>query len=334
MVRVGTIEFAPVNIPLARRAQTTAVFLWTAMPLLSVLLWIWTLFIMPPIALLYLGYCVVLQDFGRKGGIKSMWFRKLSFWKIYRDYFPVKLLRLYELPKDQTYIFGYHPHGIIGIGALVNFATEANGFEQLFPGINLRLLTLAVNFKIPFASLLIGLLGVCDASPESIKYILSRGPGNAVMLVLGGAKEALEARPGNATLVLKNRKGFVKLALQNGSWLVPVFSFGENDVYDQIENPDGSQLRQLQSKSQKIMGFSLPLVRGRGIFNYSFGLLPHRKPITSVVGKPIPVPKTASDQITAELVDEYHSKYLKGLEELFNAHKAEFGVPNAQLIFK
>ena len=37
------------------------------------------------------------------------------------------------------------------------------------------------------------------------------GNGNCVMLVLGGAKESLDARPGVYDLTLKNRKGFVKV---------------------------------------------------------------------------------------------------------------------------
>ena len=60
-------------------------------------------------------------------------------------------------------------------------------------------------------------LGGCDASKESIQYITKReGGGNAVVLVVGGAEESLEARPGAYRLTLRNRKGFVKLAIKSG----------------------------------------------------------------------------------------------------------------------
>jgi hypothetical protein len=65
--------------------------------------------------------------------------------------------------------------------------------------------------------------------------------------------------------------------------LVPVFSFGETDVYTQIDNPEGSWLRWVQEKIRKRIGLAPPLFHGRGIFQYSFGILPFRKPI-SVVG--------------------------------------------------
>lgn len=48
--------------------------------------------------------------------------------------------------------------------------------------------------------------------------------------MVGGAAESLSAHPGTADLTLKRRKGFIKLAIRQGADLVPVFSFGENDV--------------------------------------------------------------------------------------------------------
>ena len=54
-------------------------------------------------------------------------------------------------------------------------------------------------------------------SKESIEWILTKqGTGNAVIIVVGGAEEALFASPGNYTLKLKSRKGFVKMAIKTG----------------------------------------------------------------------------------------------------------------------
>ena len=67
--------------------------------------------------------------------------------------------------------------------------------------------------------------------------------------------------------------------------LVPIFSFGENDMFDQIENSPGSWLRWFQEQILKIVGASIPLFYGRGVFQYSFGLMPYCRPINTV-GKP------------------------------------------------
>ena len=57
--------------------------------------------------------------------------------------------------------------------------------------------------------------GGCPSSVDGLNYVLSR-PGNAVALVVGGASESLESRPGTYKIILKRRKGFVKLALMHG----------------------------------------------------------------------------------------------------------------------
>lgn len=60
-------------------------------------------------------------------------------------------------------------------------------------------------------------VGACVCSRESISYLLTRnGPGNAVVLVVGGAAEALEAHEGKYVLKLKNRRGFVRMAIEHG----------------------------------------------------------------------------------------------------------------------
>jgi len=59
--------------------------------------------------------------------------------------------------------------------------------------------------------------GACACSRDSIQWLLThKGTGNAVVLVVGGATEALEARPNSFNLTIKDRKGFVRLAMQNG----------------------------------------------------------------------------------------------------------------------
>jgi 2-acylglycerol O-acyltransferase 2 len=59
----------------------------------------------------------------------------------------------------------------------------------------------------------------------------------------------------------------VRIAVETGASLVPVLSFGENDMFKQVKNEDGSFIRTFQKKTQQILGFTFPLFYGRGIFN-------------------------------------------------------------------
>jgi len=54
-------------------------------------------------------------------------------------------------------------------------------------------------------------------SAESIEWILTRqGSGNAAIIAVGGAEEALEAKPGKYSIRLCSRKGFVRIAIRTG----------------------------------------------------------------------------------------------------------------------
>lgn len=42
----------------------------------------------------------------------------------FSGYFPISLVKSCDIPANRKYVFGYHPHGIIGMGAIANFGTE------------------------------------------------------------------------------------------------------------------------------------------------------------------------------------------------------------------
>ncbi|KAG8819773.1 diacylglycerol O-acyltransferase 1 [Serendipita sp. 411] len=243
-----------------------------------------------------------------------------------------------DLPPDRPYLFGYHPHGIIGMwevlrhvvygadisnrGAIATFGTDGTRFSQHFPGITPHLMTLSANFRLPFYRDLLMALGICSVSKRSCNYILGKGAGNAICIVIGGAAESLSAHPGTADLTLQNRMGFIKVAMQHGASLVPVFSFGENDIYEQMPNEKGTTLYSLQKHFQAVFGFTLPMFHGRGILNYNFGLMPYRRTIVSVFGRPIDVQKVERPSI--EEVLKVHAQYIEEVKRIWEKYKDEY----------
>jgi len=240
-----------------------------------------------------------------------------------RDYFPVKLVKTTELDPKRNYICGYHPHGILPYGAFVNFNTEATEFSTLFPNIKPSLLTLNVQFRFPVYRDIVMSGGSCAVSKESIQWLLTQeGKGNMLIIVIGGARETLDAHPGTFRLLVKKRKGFIRIALKEGASLLPIISFGENDVYKQVSNPDGSLLRSYQNWITDRIPWALPIFHGRGIFQYTFGIVPYRTPLNVVVGKPIDVERNPNP--TEEVVDHYHSLYIERLTSLYEEHKVNY----------
>lgn len=228
----------------------------------------------------------------------------------------------------RKYIFGYHPHGIISHGAFAAFATEALGFSQLFPGITNTLLTLDANFRIPFYRDYALAMGLGSVSRESCENLLSKGGtngegmGRAITIVIGGARESLDAQPRSLRLVLKRRKGFIKLAIRTGADLVPVLAFGENELYDQISSDSHPLVHKGQMLVKKLLGFTVPLFHARGVFNYDVGMMPYRRALNVVVGRPIKVGRQEAPD--SGYVDELHAQYVGELERIWEEWKDQF----------
>lgn len=238
---------------------------------------------------------------------------------------------------------------MFSIGAFIAMSTNATGFEDKFPGIKSHIMTLNGQFYFPLRREFGIMLGGIEVSKESLEYALTKaGKGRACAIVVGGATEALDAHPNKHTLTLKARRGFCKYALMYGADLVPMYNFGENDLYEQYENPIGSRLRTVQEKIKTIFGLCPPLLRGRSIFNqYIIGLLPFRKPVTSVIGSPIRFVNfrkrhrtfhfrvTQNENPSAEEIDELHAKYCDALYNLFEDYKHLHCIPpETHLIFQ
>ncbi|KAK3372533.1 diacylglycerol acyltransferase-domain-containing protein [Podospora didyma] len=330
----GGIRFAPWNIPYKRRLQTLAVLIHSLSIALSVSIFFF-LCAIPltwPILIPYL-LIMLLSKAATDGGLRSRSdrFRRLPVWKFFAGYFPAKLHKTHDLPPTRKYIFGYHPHGIISHGAFAAFATEALGFSEKFPGITNSLLTLDSNFRIPLYRNYILSMGIQSVSKESIVNILTRGGpnnegmGRAVTIVVGGARESLEAQPGIMHLVLGERKGFVKVAVRTGADLVPVLAFGENDLYDQVSPKTHPKLHKLQMFVLRTLKFTLPFLHGRGIFNYDVGLMPYRRPLNVVVGKPIKVQQILEGNAVPQAeIDRLHGLYVRELEKMWETYKDIF----------
>ncbi|TFK39677.1 diacylglycerol acyltransferase-domain-containing protein [Crucibulum laeve] len=319
----ASVEFVPAKIPRKRRLQMLAVAVWSVMIPLTCGIFFYLCSSPPlwPFLAIYMLWARFDQK-PERGGRSTNLVRGSRFWKYFAEYYPASFYKEAELPADRPYVFGYHPHGIIGMGALVTFATEATGFSQAFPGIRPHLLTLTSNFTIPFYRDILMAMGVCSVSKQSCSNILKSGPGSAITIVVGGAAESLSAHPGTADLTLRKRLGFIKLAIQHGADLVPVFSFGENDIYQQMPNEKGTTVYTLQRKFQSLFGFTLPLFHGRGLLNYNLGLMPYRRQIVAVIGKPIHVDQC--DKPTLEEVRRVQEKYIEELMRIWNTYKDQF----------
>ena len=215
-------------------------------------------------------------------------------------------------------IFGCHPHGIFGMSTLINFgigAFEGGVAESLPKNRPIHILTLRFSFLVPFWRDLLMRFGMGPVDKETCRRVL-REAGDSIAVVVGGAREALYSRPGNYEIILKKRRGLFKLAVEEDTPIVPVFCFGDVDLYEQVTLPWPISL--IQMLSIKLLGFSLPFPSGR------FGsLLPFRKRLLTVIGKPINPKGMSAEQV--------HNVYIEQVEQIYKNYAPN---PKCELIIR
>jgi len=192
----------------------------------------------------------------------------------------------------------------------------------VFPGVQFRVLAATAALRVPVIREM-WLWSYCiDASKAVARRALSKKV--SLALYPGGEREQMMTERGKHRLYLKSRKGFVKLALENNASLVPVYVFGETNLFTHSTVLLGPRLWLMKN-----FGVALPFIYG------AFGLLPHAGPVTAVAGEPLEPPPRPSDEkesppstpyepSQAE-VDAFHARYVAALTDLFDRHKAKYG---------
>lgn len=148
----------------------------------------------------------------------------------------------------------------------------------------------------------------------------------------GGIQEILmmdPMRPDDILMYLKNRKGFIKIALQYGSPVVPVFIFNLDGSY----NWWFPRSNKFVAKISRTIGFVPLLFTGR--FGIPF-FIPKPQKLHVVCGKPIDVPLMSSVSAAEEdiqlNVDKYHALFCQEMIALYDRHKVAAGYELRKLV--
>mmetsp|Transcript_67128 Transcript_67128/g.212465 ORF Transcript_67128/g.212465 Transcript_67128/m.212465 type:complete len:321 (+) Transcript_67128:1630-2592(+) len=208
-----------------------------------------------------------------------------------------------EMKPGASKLFAFHPHGILCVGWTVAWCME------VMRKADVTWLTADILFRLPVISDMLTWFACEGASKGTITRRMREGANLAILP--GGFDEAALFKRGEHRVFIKERKGFVKYALQHGYTLHPVYCFGDELSFYTFNG--------LERLRMWVASFKIPCV----IFWGYAGFMPDPSlEITVVVGKGIELPKIP--QPTVEEVDRWHGVYIKALEATFYKHAPKY----------
>lgn len=221
------------------------------------------------------------------------------------DYFGAFEIRGSENIKnpDKQHIVAIHPHGPTAFSRTF----FACGFRDLLSRPS-RMIGASVLFYLPVVREVTLWFGALDAGKETVEMLLQAGAN--VELYPGALDEMLQ--PGDKTINVKTRLGFLRLALRHGVDVLPCFCFGETNIQDLLVPPFAAAFKKM---------FRVGLILPIGRF-YSF--VPYKnKPQYLVIGEPIVVDHVAEP--SEEQVSALHEQYKAAIAKVFEDNKRELG---------
>jgi hypothetical protein len=211
------------------------------------------------------------------------------------------------IENDKQYLIAIHPHGLFPVGTLGTLGLPiCKNIKNTIPLLlsnNLFVGIASFCFYIPLIRDLFLFLGAIDCSKPIIEKFIKNG--YSIALLIGGAEEAKFSNYGNTNLILKSRKGFLKLAIENNLTLLPIYTLGNNNIYKSYD----FDVFNIFYYFKKITGIWFP--RGKIIFN--------KINFITIIGKEIIVEKKI-DYNNDNIID-LQNKYINNLNELFEKYK-------------
>ena len=203
-----------------------------------------------------------------------------------------------EAPRSPC-LFIWQPHGLISVSSVmfnIGLCKHPNYRAN-------HAVTLPFYHYFPVIGDIIRHLGSIPSDSNSITKTLQKG--ESVSVMLGGVREMLTAEGKHIKLYIRNRTGIFRIALETGTPLVPVLTYGENEVFPRSNEWWATELNNLLH-SYTGMAIGIPTWKTlQNWFELSYRPL---KPIVTHVGSPIPA--------TGD-IPTLRNTYIKAVEALF-----------------
>lgn len=210
---------------------------------------------------------------------------------------------------SKRYMYVWHPHGFVSYVPsflMGGMARSGEPHAREWFGTCAPLL-----FNIPVLGEMYTIANARPVDRSSLELILSAG--GTIAVQPGGIKEQAATRHDQEQAFFPKRLGFIRLAIKHGTALMPLYLFGENQLYKRV---DGFEW--LTRLIYRASGMTLPIVTAKFGLPQA-GLLPIATDIHVRYGNAIDV-GTPCDEPSDERVEELYRRYVQELERLFDVN--------------
>lgn len=233
-------------------------------------------------------------------------FRQSKLWDTWHRYFQCQYItpELPYLQPGRHYLFAQFPHAVFPMSswlAMIYAGRQGSGNAGDVKGA-----IADIFFSLPFVKHNYAWIGCVGASKkvmmETLKHYSLACLPEGIAGIFQGASPLREA------VYLSNRKGFIKLAIQSGSDLVPMYTLGQSQL--------------LTFKGSEVLSRKYKISLGIW-FGWYYLPIPRPHKLITIVGKPISVKQDNCP--SQQAVDELHACFVQQLTQMYNEHRHHLG---------
>jgi hypothetical protein len=200
----------------------------------------------------------------------------------------------------------WHPHGISGVTPVIH-----NGYKITSPEYKPTKGVVHYGyFMLPFIKDIIPLLNAIPSDEFSIRDTLQK---ESISIILGGVDEMSRGSPKNLQLVVRKRTGIFKIALELGIPIVPVITYGEQEVFPES---DLGILKWYNDLLYTYFRFRFPFPKLNSVVNWTRLSQTPLEPIVTHTGKPVRTKKIPNP--SPKQIKKLRDLYIQRLQELFD----------------
>jgi len=208
------------------------------------------------------------------------------------------------IPKKSINI--WHPHGISGVTPVIH-----NGYQITNPEYQPTKGVVHYGyFMLPFIRDIIPLLNAIPSDEFSIRDTLAK---ESISITIGGVDEMRRGSSKDLQLVVRKRTGIFKIALELGIPLVPVLTYGEQEVFPES---DLGILKWWNAVLYDWFRFRIPFPKLNSVVNWARLSQTPLEPIVTYTGKPVRTKQILNP--SPKQIKKLRDLYIQRLQELFD----------------